>query len=102
VSRRDRAEEEVRALQEIAARAARRLEILQWVILFVAAVLATAAGALIAFLASDLLGLPFRPTWMVASLLLFVVPAAWSYRRLKREGRERLEDVSSRKRESDG
>lgn len=102
MSQRDQAEEDARALQQVAARAARRLEVLQWVIMLVAAVLATGAGALVAFLAAGPLGLPFRPIWMVASLLLFVVPASWSYRRLKREERERPEGLTSRKHESDG
>jgi len=102
VSRRDRDEEEARALRHVAARAARRLAILEWLVFLVAAVLATGAGALVALLIADPLGLPFRATWMVASLLLFVVPAAWSYGRLKREERERRGEVPSTEHESDG
>ncbi len=102
MSRGDLAEEEARALHRVAARAARRLEILEWIVYLVAAVLATAAGALVALLLADPLGLPFRATWMVASLLLFVVPAAWSYGRLKREERDRRHEISSTTHESDG
>jgi len=102
VSRRDRADEEARALRRVAARAARRLAILEWVVFLLAALLATGAGALVALLVAGPAGLPFRATWMVASLLLFVVPAAGSYRRLKRGERKRRCEVPPIKRESDG
>jgi uncharacterized membrane protein len=92
VSRRDRADEEAaaRVLRDVAAQAARRLAWIEWVIYGAAAVLAVAAGALVALLVTRPLGLPFRPTWMVASMLLFVVPAFVSFRRERRARRSRL------------
>jgi uncharacterized membrane protein len=66
-------------VRRIAARAIRRLDVLEYAILGAAAVLAIIAGALVAVLLDGTTGLPFRPTWIVASLLFFVVPAgvAW-------------------------
>lgn len=63
----------------VAARAIRRLDLLEYAILGAAAVLAIIAGALVAVLLDEATGLPFRATWIVASLLLFIVPAgvAW-------------------------
>ena len=71
-------------VQKVAARAVRRLNILEWVILAVAAGLAMLAGALAALMLRTAFQLPFRPTWIVASLALFVIPAASSYVRARR------------------
>ena len=73
--------------REVAGRAIRRLNILEHVVLVLAAVLALAAGAVAAFLLGEAAGLPFRPTWAVASVLLFVIPAAAVYVRDRRERR---------------
>ena len=63
----------------VTARAIRRLDLLEYAILGAAAVLALVAGALVAVLLAETAGLPFRPTWAVAAVLFFVVPAgvAW-------------------------
>jgi hypothetical protein len=85
-ARRHRADTEAaRATREVARRAVRRLDMLEWVILFGAAVLSAGAGALVALLGAHSLGLPFRLTWTVASLLLFGVPGWFAVRRAKRE-----------------
>ncbi len=104
MTRRSRAEEEeaARALREVAARAARRLAWLEWAIYALAAVLAVAAGALVGVLLSDAFGLPFRPSWMVASMLLFIVPASLSYRRVRRDRRAMRSRSSPNTDESDG
>lgn len=77
-------EEDTARSREVAERAIRRLGIVEWVALGGAVVLALVGGALIAFLLDVSLGLPFRVTWAVASLLIFLVPAAgirWRDRR---------------------
>jgi uncharacterized membrane protein len=80
-------------VRQVAERAVRRLNVLEYVILAVAAVLALLAGAVAAFLLEAALGFPFRPTWAVASLALFCIPAAVAYlkeKRLDRRGSARL------------
>ena len=84
-----RASQQVRRVAE---RAVRRLNVLEYVILAAAAVLALLAGAVAGFLVEAAFGLPFRPSWAVASLALFCIPAAAAYlreRRLERQGRRR-------------
>ena len=78
-------------VRKIAARAVRRLNVLEWVILAAAAFLAMLAGALAALMLRTALELPFRPTWIVASLVLFTVPATISYLRARRMERGRAE-----------
>ena len=68
----------------MAARAVRRLNVLEWLIVGVAAGFAMLAGALTALMLRTAFGLPFRPTWIVASLALFVIPATVSYLRARR------------------
>ncbi len=79
---------EARLTQEIASRAIRRLDILEWVILAVAVVLSLVGGALVAGLLSASVGLAFRPTLVVASLLMFGVPGVIALKRRRRDERE--------------
>lgn len=72
--------------REVMDRAIRRLNILEYVILGAAALLALLGGALVAWLASISLEVSFRISWVVASLLLFAVPGGIVY------ARERLTD----------
>lgn len=65
-----------REARETVHRAIRRLNVLEYVILTVVVLLSLAGGALLAFLANSLVGVPFRITWAVASVLIFVIPAA--------------------------
>jgi len=74
--------------REVAARAIRRLDILEWVILAGAAVLAVAGGWLVAAVLSTGAGLPFGPVWIVAALLLIGVPGLVTIRRVRSENRE--------------
>lgn len=83
------------------ARASRRLGILEMVFLVAAVVLALLGGALAAYGLQEGLGVPFRPTWAVVSLLLFVVPAALVWRRERRFERERKEAREREPREPD-
>jgi len=83
-----RAEQEAaRRAHEVTRRAIRRLDILEWVIFAAGAGLATAGGALVAWMASGLWGWGFRSVWIGASLLLFVVPGGIAVAKIKREER---------------
>lgn len=93
VDRRD--EEDARLTREITARAIKRLDVLEWVILAGAGGMAVLGGALVAWLLADPLGLAFRPTWLVASLVLFGVPGAIALRRIKKEERDWLEQITN-------
>ena len=68
--------EDTRAARKVMTRAIRRLNVLEWILLAAAAVASLAGGWLAALLGRSALGLPFRATWMIASLLLFLIPGA--------------------------
>ncbi|RMH21219.1 MAG: hypothetical protein D6701_02685, partial [Gemmatimonadetes bacterium] len=70
--------------RRLMARAVRRLDALETALLLGAAVLALAGGALAAWLLRSAAGFPFWPSWVVASLLLFVVPGLVAYGRHNR------------------
>jgi len=57
-------------------RAIWRLNLLEYVILFAVAGLSLVGGALIALFLGSMVGVPFRTTWAVSSILIFVIPAA--------------------------
>ena len=63
-----------------------RLNVLEYLILFFALVVALGGGALVAWLAGPLIDLPFRWTWAGASLLLFILPGGFVYFREFRTG----------------
>ncbi len=66
--------EEARVTSEVARRAIRRLDVLEWVMLLLAAALAVGGGALVAMLLVGRAGQGFRTVWIATSLLLMVVP----------------------------
>lgn len=90
--------------REALGRAIRRLNVLEYVILGTIALLSLLFGALIAFLGVQLLGVPFRLTWAVASILVFVIPAAVIWGREKRSESRRSggADDLTRTGENDG
>jgi len=67
-------QEDVRVIQEVAARAIRRLNVLEWVILGGAGLIAVLGGALVAWLIAAQLKVSFRLTWIGLSMLLLAVP----------------------------
>jgi hypothetical protein len=89
------AEEDARITREVAERAIRRLDILEWVILTGVAALSIVGGWLVALVLSTATGMPFRPVWIVAALLLFGVPGGIAWRRARREDRERTQPTMS-------
>ena len=71
--------EDTRAARKVMTRAIRRLNVLEWILLGAAAIASLVGGWLAALLARTALGLPFRTTWMIASLLLFLIPGAMAW-----------------------
>jgi uncharacterized membrane protein len=94
-------EEAARVTQEITARAIRRLDILEWLIFAGAAGLAVIGGGLLALLLAGPLGFGFRPTWLVASLVLFVIPGAIAVNTLRRDERRRAQRLEQLREERD-
>lgn len=80
--------EAAKATSDFARKAIRRLDVLEWVILAVTASLAIGGGALVALLLERGTGLAFRATWIVTSLILFIVPGAVVLWRLRKEDLE--------------
>ena len=79
--------ENAEIVHAVAQMAIRRLDIFEWVIFLVGALLASLGGAVVAWLRAATAGWDFRSTWIGASLLLFIVPGAISVARIKREER---------------
>jgi hypothetical protein len=78
--------EAARVTSEVARRAIRRLDFLEWVILAVAVGFAIGGGALVAWILAGSSS-AFRTVWMVTSVLLFIVPGVIAFARLKRDER---------------
>jgi len=74
--------------REVADRAIRRLNLLEHLFLMVAAGAALLAGLLLAWLLSQSVDAPFRTTWAISSLVLFLLPAGISWVRVRRDERE--------------
>lgn len=55
-------------------RAIWRLNVLEYLMLGMAVALALGGGALVAWIFKTSFGVPFRPSWVIASLLLFIIP----------------------------
>lgn len=95
-------QELARLTQEVARRAIRRLDVLEWVILAGGALLAAAGGALIAWMLAGSTGWSFGGVWMGASLALFVVPGTIAIIQLKRADREAALRAKQLKEDDDG
>ena len=92
MSRSDR--EAAQATREVAQRAIRRLDMLEWVMVLGGAVLAMLGGAVFAWLLAGMAGLTFRTTWIVASLVLFVLPGTIAIIMIRRDERAGAERAS--------
>jgi hypothetical protein len=66
--------EEAKVASEVARRAIRRLDVLEWVMLMAAGALAVGGGALVSLLLVGRAGQGFRVVWIATSLLLMIVP----------------------------
>jgi hypothetical protein len=94
-------EEEARVTSEVARRAIRRLDFLEWVILAVAVALSVGGGALVAWILAGPSG-SFRTIWMVTSVLLFTVPGVIVFARLKRDERKEARAATGPRKGEDG
>ena len=96
--------EETREAREAISRAIKRLNVLETIIIGAAVVIALGGGWLGALLARGIFDLPFRTTWMVLSVLFFVVPAAvaWTMERRGRRARQRKKEEEDRDNPADG
>ena len=90
---------DARILSEVARRAIRRLDILEWVILGGAFGLAVASSAAIAWLIVGGKHPHFRAIWIVTSILLFVIGGTIAIIRVRTADRESA--VGQRHREED-
>lgn len=84
----DTAEREAaRRAREVTQRAIRRLDLLEWAIFGVGAILSAMGGAAVAWLLSTGSGWGFRSTWIGASFVLFVVAGVIAVARIKKDER---------------
>lgn len=73
--------------KDVMDRAIRRLGILEYLFLGLAALAALVAGALVAWLLQQEIGWNFRVTWAATAMLLFLVPGLLSWWRVRRDER---------------
>lgn len=79
--------EEDQTPQEVMERAIRRLGVLEYLFLGLAAVAALVAGALVAWLLQQEVGWNFRITWAATAMLFFLIPGLISWWRVRRDER---------------
>ena len=77
--------DEAGAVREVTDRAVRRLGWAETALMLAAGLMALLAGAVAAWLVSDLTGMAFRIVWIGASLIFFVVPGGLVLVRTRRE-----------------
>ena len=77
-------DEATRIARKVAGRAIMRLGLLELAMLVTAVFLCLLAGGVLALLVSTTFPVSFRLAWAVASLVLFVVPAVFAWRRERR------------------
>lgn len=91
------------ALRVVTGRAVWRLNVMEYMMLGLAGALALVAGAVSALGLQAWAGLPFRPSWVVASLLFFVIPGVLVLGRERRARRaNRINAAGSSVKETDG
>ena len=81
--------EQADAARSAMRRALWRLSILEYLILILALLLALGGGALVAWILNTAASFPFRWTWGLTSLLLFIVPGGSVYLLELRRGKNR-------------
>jgi hypothetical protein len=96
-------EEKAEAARDALTWVLRRLDVLEYLILFLALALALAGGALVAWMLAPFLDLSFRLIWAAASLLLFILPGGFVYlREFRKRGDLSQPDVESKPKEPHG
>ena len=100
---RDEIEEKAEAAREAVTWVIRRLDVLEYLILFFALILAFAGGALVAWVLAPVLGFSFRAVWAVGSILLFILPGGFVYlRELRTRGKIPPPDVKTETKDPHG
>lgn len=102
MNERTRTQRDAQVAHEVAARAIRRLDILEWVIIAGAMALAIGGGAAVAWLIAPTVDYGFRSIWMVMSMVLFVVPGVIGLMRMRRDERAARTKTPSNPEEDDG
>lgn len=87
---------DVREVRATLKRAVRRLNVLELILLGAAVIAALAGGWLAALLGTRAFDMPFRATWVTASITFFIVPAllALGIERFKRSAARRAGDTT--------
>ncbi len=78
-------EDPQRSARKFMERAIWRLNVLEYLMLGMTAVLALGGGALVAWILMTSFGVPFRPSWVIASLLLIIIPGLVVFGRERRK-----------------
>jgi uncharacterized membrane protein len=94
--------DQARLASEVTRRAIRRLDVLEYVMFALGALLALGGGAVIAWVLSGLGLWDFRSAWIGASLVLFVVPGAITVMKIRREERAEALRSASNPEKNDG
>lgn len=81
--------EDARVTSEVARRAIRRLDFLEWVILGAAVALAIGGGALVAWILAGSNNPNFRVIWVITSAVLLVVPGIVVFAKQRQEQRRK-------------
>jgi len=84
---------------EVTQRAIRRLDLLEWAVWAAGALMAMAAGAAVAWVMGATVGWSFRPTWIAASMVLFVIPGGAAIIQIRKD--ERANSTRPKNRTSD-
>jgi hypothetical protein len=80
-------EREARVTSEVARRAIRRLDFLEWVILAIAVAMAVGGGALVAWILAGSGNPSFRTVWLITSAVLLIVPGIVVFTKQRQEQR---------------
>jgi len=100
---REETERKAREAREAVSWVRGRLDVLEYLILFFALVLALLGGALVAWVLGSLVPWSFRSLWAVASLVLFVLPGGFVYlREFRKRGEVPDPDPESNSKEPNG
>lgn len=94
--------EAARVTSEVARRAIRRLDVLEWLILAAAVGLALGGGALVAWILAGSTSGAFRTIWMITSVLLLTVPGTIAFVRLKQDERREARGSKEPRKGEDG
>jgi hypothetical protein len=80
-----------------------RLDVLEYLVLFLAMVMALLGGALVAWILAPVVPLSFRWTWALASVLAFILPGGFVYlREFRARGTSPSSDRESKPKEPHG